>query len=272
MTVPPDQAQRRWWQPPRDRTPRIPAWLEVGGPVALGAATLFATAAGVVGLPVHLGVIAVGAGVALGLRRWSAAGGPWRDFVPPPGIAFLPTDPELGAVFGADLGFSDHDFQNVLSGTYLGGWPWTYFEAVRPGVRERRVVVDLGRQFPRINAVRRRGTTPAPGWTAGDPSMPATIYGRTGGYGFPLAAETNDPHILTLMVTPMMEVSLRQAVVSRWEVRGRWLVGWVGPTLGRSWAMGGIESVLRDLCSIAHSLTEAFPEGAGGEPPVWPTL
>ena len=271
MTVPPAPSQRRWWQPPRDRTPRVPAWVEVGGPIGLGAATLVAAAVGIAEMPVLLGVAAIGAGVALGVRRWSAAGGPWRDFVPPPGLTFRPSDPELGARFGDDLDFLGHGFENVLEGTGAGGWPWTYFEATRPGVRDRRVVLDLGRELPRVAAVRRT-KDPGARYQAGESMMPATIYGRTGAYGFPQAQGANDPHVLTMMVTPTMQVSLQQAVVPRWEVHGRWLVGWVDSVLGRSWALGSIQAVVADLCSIARSLTEAFPEQPGERPRIWPTL
>ncbi len=60
--------------------------------------------------------------------------------------------------------------------------------------------------------------------------------------------------------------------MSRWAVRGNLLIGWVDRVLGRSWALGAIEDDVKDLCSLARSLTEAFPEQPGEPPRIWPTL
>lgn len=149
-----------WNAPPPDRTRR--RLIATGAaillaPLLAALPSLSALAQGRVAdalrlLPIFLLACGVSAAVAVGTFRNAL-----RGFTPPRGVAYVASDPELGAEFaGIGLNLEGRAFENVIR-SHVSGTPFTYFEAVDCAGRSGYLVIELDGQLPDVIAVREGG-------------------------------------------------------------------------------------------------------------------
>ena len=270
----------RWEQPARPhRRFALPLWAQVALPLAAGLTPGVALLAGAVALPPVLAGVAAAAGLTWALRKARARGGPWIGFVVPAEATFVPHDPEFGARLSEDLELDGYEFQNIVA-SRSGRWRWTFVEAVRPGERQRLVVIGFDQPLPSLAAQLRfrdrRGTEPL-FMAIREANLPGTVVGHTGNYTFATSLPgRNIPFVMTRIVTPELTAALEQLdAFGSWRTAGHQLVGYYDrEELLQQLSYRSIKRAGEHLAAVAEALAgplQADPEPEPA-PETWPTL